>query len=170
MTPGQIFRIDGFELAETFDANTGQRGDYIQPPGEDRPRGFYHHGRGIAVALVSQCKLLLVEDGYTTKLTRLVAVDLPTMKQTAVATDIPETYRHQTGANVGNFVQAKAVAISPDCRKLLVSAGVTYLNAQSAGEGATEGLRFPPQWYVVRLDSGNVSVDLRSAQRPTVWY
>jgi len=53
---------------------------------------------------------------------------------------------------------------------LLVSAGVTYFNAQSAGEAAKESLRFPTQWYVVSLGSGNVSVDLRSDPRPRDWY
>jgi hypothetical protein len=114
--------------------------------------------------------MLFVENGYTTKLTRLVTVDIPTTKQTEVATDVPQTYRHQTGANFGNFVQAKAVAILPDCKQLLVSAGVTYLNAQSPEEAAKESVRFPRQWYVVSLASGNVSVDLRSAERPNKWY
>ncbi len=170
MTPGQVFHLDGYELTEAFDAESGQRRDYIRAPGEDRPREFYHHGRGIAVALVSQCKMLVVEDGYTTKLTRLAAIDLPTMKQTEVATNVAQTYRLQTGANVGNFVHAKGVAISPDCRKLLVSANATYLNAQSAGEAAIESLRFPKQWYVVSLGSGKVSVEFSSAQRPSAWY
>ena len=170
MTPGQVFHLDSYELKEDFDAESGQRRDYIQAPGENRPREFYQHGRGIAVALVTQCKLLLVEDGYTTKLTRLVAVDLPTMKQTEVATNVAETYRLQTGANFGNFVQARAIAVSPDCTKLLVSAQATYFNAQSAEEAAKESLRFPTQWYVVRLDSGNISVDPRSDQRPNDWY
>jgi hypothetical protein len=107
MTPGQIFHLDGYELTETFDGATGQRRDYIQAPGEDHPREFYHHGRGTAIALVSQCRIVFVEDGYTTKLTMLVAVDLPRMKQTEVASDVAQTYRHQTGANVGNFVTQK---------------------------------------------------------------
>ncbi|MGA9564730.1 MAG: hypothetical protein WBS19_04325 [Candidatus Korobacteraceae bacterium] len=170
MTPGQIFHVDGYELTEILDAETGQRRDYIRDPREPHPREFYHHGRGISVAVVSQCKMLILEDGYTTKLTRLVAVDLPTMKSTQVAADAVPTYEHQTGANLGNFVQVRAVAMSPDCRNLLVSASATYLNAQSPQEAAKESLRFPRQWYVVSLASGNVSVDLRSVKRPDKWY
>jgi hypothetical protein len=99
-----------------------------------------------------------------------VAVALPTMKQIELAADVAQTYEHQTGANVGNFVQAKAVAVSPDCGKLLISAGITYLNARSSEEAAKESIRFPKQWYVVNLASGKISFDARSVERPKEWY
>ncbi len=167
--PGLALHVDGYELSETFDPATFERRDYIRAPKEKQPRQFYSHHRAIGVALVAACNTLFVEDGYTTKLTKLVAVDLANLKQTDVGSEAVKAYRHQMNAAPGIFINPRGVAVSPDCKRLLVAVDLTYDGA-TASEAEAESQRFPTRWYTVDVKSDIVDVIWKDSKAPQAWY
>jgi len=170
MEPVQALHIDGFELTETFDPATFERHDYIRGPQESRPREFYHHSRGISVALSPDHKFLFVDDNYTTKLSKLVIVDLTSLKQTDVSSDAVATYRREANMGRRDFANARALSLSPAGDKLLVEVRVTYLDASTAEEATKESALYPPRQYVVNVGSGKVGESLMSGVAPEHWY
>lgn len=156
MTPGQVFHLDGFEFTGTFDQETYERHDYIQGPDEPRPREFYHHGRGIRVAFSHHHQFLLVDDNYTTKLSKLMVVDLNSFKETDVSSAAVATNRYETKIGQRNFVNPRAIGLSLNDRKLLLAVELTYIDASTAEEAAKVSVLFPPQQYVVDTRSGRV--------------
>jgi hypothetical protein len=170
MEPVQVLHIDGLELTETFDPGTFERRDYVRGPQEARAREFYRHGRGISVTLSPDHKFLLVDDNYTTKLSKLVIVDLASLKQTDVSSDAVASYRRDTNMGQRNFANARALSLSPIGDKLLVEVRVTYLDASTAEEAAKESALYPPRQYVVDVASGKVRETFVSGFAPEHWY
>ena len=170
MQPIQVLHIDGFELTEIFDSATGERHDYVQGPQDTRPREFYHHSRGISVALSPDHRFLLVDDSYTTKLSKLVIVDLTSLKQTDVSSDAVASYRHEANMGWRNWANARALSLSPAGDRLLVQVDVTYFDASSAQEAAKESSLFRPRQYVVNVRSGKVRESFVSGVAPEHWY
>ena len=161
-----------FKFIETEpDPGTGQpRHDYIQGPGDKNPHEFYRNGRGIAVALVNQCRLLIVEDDYTTKLSKLVAINLDTFQQTEISPDAVERYSEETTADRHGFVNARALATSPDCSKALLEVRLTFSDAGTPEEARQAAEKYPPRWYTVKLQSGTVTSEWEGSHAPRQWY
>jgi len=165
-------QVGEFKFIETEpDPSAEQsRHDYIQGPGDRKFREFYRHGRGVDVALVNQCRLLMVEDEYTTKLSQLVAVNLDTFQQTQMSADAVERYSEETNAHRHGFVNARALAISPDCSKALLEVGLTFPVAATPEEAGQAAEKYPPRWYTVKLQSGTVTSEWKGSHAPRQWY
>ncbi len=164
-----VRKVGGIGLTETFDPATYERRDYIQSPLNSPPREFYLHHRGIAVAVVPACHVLIVEDDYTTKLSKLVAVNLPSLAPTGVSEDAVSQYRIDVGAGPDIFVNAQAFAISRDCAQALVSVALTSASAATPEEAAAAATRYPTRWYVVSLSTGKMTHSFPLGPRPANW-
>ena len=137
---------------------------FIQGPGDQNLRQLYSYGRGVHVALVPECHLVVVEDQYTTKLVKLVAIGLPSLKQTNLSDDAVARYRLTYDASPTMFINAFAEAFSHDCKQVLVTVKLTYGDARTPEEAESEGKRSPKRGYAVSPVTGKVVRILRAEQ------
>jgi len=151
--------LDGytFTLVEDADAEFETRlHAFIQAPGDPQPRQFYSYGRAMGFAFVPACHLIVVEDGYTTKLARSVAIRLPDLKQTNLDEDAVAQYRGTYEVSPTMFVNGFAEAVWRDCKQVLVRVELTFGNARTPEEAAAEGKRYPKRQYEVSPATGKV--------------
>jgi len=166
-------QIDGYRLTETESANFNgedSRRDFIQGPDGNDMREFYRHGRGISVAIVSACQLLIVEDDYTTKLLKLVKINLASLQRTALSEDAVEHYRSDTTASPDIFVNARAFAVSRGCDQALLAVELTSAGAATPEQAEAAGNRYPTRWYTVNLATGKVAQSYPSTKSPPDWH
>lgn len=163
LAPSSVLHIDGYELHETYDPETSERRDFIRVPGQSKAHQFYQHSRGIDVALVPACQSLLVEDDYTTKLSKLVMINLQSWVQKQISEAAVERYHEELKVEPSTFVNARAVEISADCNCVLLAVELTYASVASPERAQEANKLYPTRWYTVNVKDGA----LRAAPQPT---
>jgi len=166
-------QIDGYRLTEMnlpiSTVKTPAGISFKRADGNDIGE-FYRHGRGISVAIVSACQLLIVEDDYTTKLLKLVKINLASLQRTALSEDAVEHYRSDTTASPDIFVNARAFAVSRGCEQALLAVELTSAGAATPAQAEAAGNRYPTLWYTVNLATGKVAQSFPSTKRSPDWH
>ncbi len=119
---------DGYQFTETFDPQTFERVDYVKEPGQSEPTPFYKHNRAIVVALGHTRRVVLINDEYTTKLTRVVVAHLPDGKNVDASSGALAQYQEDIKPDPRLIVNPEGYALSHDDRLVLVRIKLTYLS------------------------------------------
>lgn len=115
----------------------------------------------------AECRLVIVQDEYTTKLGKLVAVSLLSMKRTALCDDALAQYRRSYEPSLTAFVNALALAVSHHCNRVQVVVAMTYYDARTLAEAEAASKSFSKPVYSVSI-TGKV-VRILPTDQPRSW-
>lgn len=147
---------NGYKIVQRFDPSTYVRSVYVQRKSDKQPILFYTHKRRIEATLGHQGKLVLINDYFATKASKVVVADIASGNNWQIDEKTCEQHMRTAPKQwLPDHTIPKAIAFSPDDKTVLIAMKSAYVPSSSE-EAGQFGKRFKLWSYVVDATDGTV--------------